>query len=229
LAQLGAFHDDDNSAAGVAANHNHHVAPVPEATAKIRVPSTARSRQPRRVSASVPEKAGARRPDSDSSFNSSTRSRVSPLGCGLRLELDGVRVIDCAGIFFKKEPRKLEDAVRRFAPAFSVNHASHTAASDAMAALEVFRGEMAAYPDLAAMSLDELAEYSRMSERKEADLAGKLYIDSDGDLCFGFGKHRDRKVRFHGDYAEWVFSNEFPGSTKDWLRTELQRLEGVSV
>jgi DNA polymerase-3 subunit epsilon len=148
--------------------------------------------------------------------------------CGLRLELDGVRVIDCAGIFFKKEPRQLKDAVRRFAPAFAENHASHKAASDAMAALKVFEGQMEAYPDLAAMSLDGLAEYSRMSDYKEADLAGKLYLDGDQDLCFAFGKNKGEKVRLHADYAEWMLSADFPGSTKDWLRAELARLE-VSI
>jgi DNA polymerase-3 subunit epsilon len=147
----------------------------------------------------------------------------------LRLDLDGVRVIDCCNIFRKKEPRKLADAVRRFAPAFASAHECHSAMSDARATLEVFHGQLQAYPELAAMNLNQLDEYSRRSDRRFVDLGDKLYIDSDGDLCFGFGKHQDQKVRLHTNYAEWMLSRDFPGSTKDCLRVELQRLEGVSV
>jgi DNA polymerase-3 subunit epsilon len=148
---------------------------------------------------------------------------------GLRLELDGVRVIDCARIFFRKEQRRLADAVRRYAPAFAADHACHSALSDALATLEVFRGQLETYPDLAGMSLDKLADYSRLSERREADLAGKLYIDTEGDVCFAFGKYQDQKVRLHSDYAEWMLSKDFPGSTKDCLRAELRRLEEVQA
>jgi DNA polymerase-3 subunit epsilon len=146
--------------------------------------------------------------------------------CGLKLDLDDTRVIDCCGIFRKKEPRKLEDAVRRYAPFFAGHH-PHDASSDVLATVEVFQGQLAAHPDLAAMTISDLAEYSRMSDRKEADLAGKLYIDADGDLCFGFGLHVNQKVKLHGDYADWMLRKDFPGSTLDCLRAELRRLEGV--
>jgi hypothetical protein len=75
------------------------------------------------------------------------------------------------------------------------------------------------------MSLDELAGYSRMGDYKEADLAGKLAIDPDGDLFFLFGKHQGEKVRQHLDYADWMLGANFPGSTCDALRAEMARLE----
>jgi DNA polymerase-3 subunit epsilon len=146
--------------------------------------------------------------------------------CGLKLDLEGVRVIDCCGIYRKKEPRKLADAVRRYAPFFA-NHHPHDASSDVLATVEVFHGQLAAHPDLAAMTVDELADYSRMSDRREADLAGKLYIDADGDLCFGFGQYANHKVKLHTEYAAWMLRQSFPGSTLDCVRAELRRLEGV--
>jgi DNA polymerase III subunit epsilon len=142
--------------------------------------------------------------------------------CGLKLDLSGVAVVDCFGIFSKKEPRKLEDAVRRYC---GREHAgAHGAAADAEASLDVFLGQLEAYTDLGE-TVPAVAAYSRISERELVDLAGKLYRDSDGDLCFTFGKHREQKVRLHRNYAAWMLDQNFPGSTVDALRDELRRLE----
>ena len=57
------------------------------------------------------------------------------------------------------------------------------------------------------------------------DLAGKLYRDSDGDVCFEFGKHRGEKVRGNGSYVDWMLTKgNFPGSTREALEAELARV-----
>lgn len=135
---------------------------------------------------------------------------------GLKLDLTGVRVIDCYGIFAKKEPRKLEDAVKRYCGRDHV--LSHGAGSDADATLDVLLGQLEAYEDLAKMDLSELAKFSQIEDLQYADLAQKLYYDQDGKICYAFGKHKDCRVRDRMNYAEWMLANGFPGSTCDVLR-----------
>jgi DNA polymerase-3 subunit epsilon len=143
--------------------------------------------------------------------------------CGMNLNLDGVRIIDCFGIFSKKEPRKLEDAVRRYCG--REHDGAHGAGADAVATVDVFLGQMDAYPELGAMPLEEVAAYSLVGDVKYADIAAKLYFDADGDVCYAFGKYKDRKVIEEWGYAEWMLSRDFPGSTCDVLRAELDKLQ----
>jgi len=138
--------------------------------------------------------------------------------CGFSLNLDGVRVLDACNIFHKKEPRDLSAAVQKFCG--RDHEGAHSAAADAEATVDVLAGQLAAYPDLAAMSLDELAAYSRRDEEKKlADLAGKLYYDQEGVLHYNIrckGK-RDVAVTDDTGFGYWMLRSDFPGSTKDLL------------
>jgi DNA polymerase-3 subunit epsilon len=142
--------------------------------------------------------------------------------CGLSLDLEGVTVVDVQGIFFKKEPRDLSAAVCKF-----TNHShegAHGALADSVATLEVLMGMRSAWPiDVGTMDLAALAAFGQRQENI-ADLAGKLYRDADGDVCFGFGKPKGEKVRNNPGFARWVLGKDFPGSTKDALRAELERI-----
>lgn len=142
--------------------------------------------------------------------------------CGLKLDLTGVRIIDAYGIFAKLYPRKLGDAVRLFCG--REQHAAHNALSDAVDALDVFRGQLDKHPGLTGMSLDGLAAYSCPHDRAFADLAGKLYRDDDGDLRYAFGKARDVKVKDDLGFARWMLDKDFPANTRDVLRAEMDRL-----
>lgn len=141
--------------------------------------------------------------------------------CGYRIDLAGIRVIDVAGIFFKKESRKLEDAVRRYCG--REHEGAHGAQADSDATADVLFGQLREYPDLAAMSLDELAAFSRTSDQTPVDLAGKLYRDAAGFVCYGFGKNKDKRVLDDHSYANWMLKSNFPGSTLDALDVELRR------
>lgn len=143
--------------------------------------------------------------------------------CGLKLDLTGVRVIDCFGIYSKKHQRRLEDAVRQYCG--REHDGAHNALADAIATADVFMCQMALYDDLRGMSLQEVADFSRPGDRVYIDLAGKLYRDKDGDACYAFGKYIDRKVREFPDYAMWMMDKDFAGSTVDALVAELARLE----
>jgi DNA polymerase-3 subunit epsilon len=141
--------------------------------------------------------------------------------CGMNLPVAGVRIVDCLGIFAKKQPRKLEDAVRRYCG--REHSEAHGAAQDAAATVDVFLGQLQAYADLQAMDVEAIADFSLTSDNKPADLAGKLYFDRDGKLRYAFGKCRDIRVEDDPGYGRWMLSRDFPGSTLDVLRAELDR------
>jgi DNA polymerase-3 subunit epsilon len=145
---------------------------------------------------------------------------------GFKIDLTGVCVLDAAGIFFKREPRALADAVRRYCG--REHDGAHGAAADAEATLDVLMGQLRAYPDLDALSLADLAAYSRLSETKPADLAGKLCYDNQDRLCYDFGKHRGKPVLSEPGYALWMInatSPGFPASTCEFLERELHEDE----
>lgn len=147
--------------------------------------------------------------------------------CGLKLDLTGVQVIDAFGIFSKKEPRKLEDAVRKYCG--REHTGSHGAAADAAATRDVLMGQLAMYGDLAAMDLESLANFSRIGDYKYADLAGKLYYDAEGFVCYAFGKNKGTRVIDEPGFAEWCLRQRnpgFPGSTCEVLLEELRKMEG---
>lgn len=143
--------------------------------------------------------------------------------CSLKLSLDGVGVIDAYSIFVKKSPRDLSAAVKTYCG--RDHEKAHSAKADAEATLDVLFGQLAAYEDLGAMSVEELAAFSR-GDNEMVDLAGKLYRDKEGHMRFSFGAHRDQRIQDRAQYCSWMLSPKasFPGSTLDALSEELHRL-----
>lgn len=142
--------------------------------------------------------------------------------CGLRLDLTGVRVVDVQAIYFKANPRSLADAVKQYC---GRDHAdAHGAGADADATLDVWLEQLVSHGNLPATNdMDSMAEYARMGDQIPADIAGKLYRDSEGGLRFAFGKNKDRLVIEEKGYARWMLDRDFPGSTLDAIREELER------
>lgn len=142
--------------------------------------------------------------------------------CGLKLDISNVNIIDCYAILVKKFPHTLEYAVERFCGYSHKN--SHSALSDATATVNVFQSQLQEFTDLQAMSIEELSDFCVVGDGKPADLAGKLRYDADGDLCYNFGDNRGKKVRHDRGFAYWMIRKEFPESTLELLRVELDRL-----
>ncbi len=142
---------------------------------------------------------------------------------GIKWDLTNIRVFDCDSIFKKKETRTLADAVRKFCGREHVG--AHGAMSDASAVIDVLAGQLEAYPDLAAMTPDELAAFCQMDQQKKLDLCGKLLIDADGDAIYNFGKFKGKKLKHEPGYAEWMLTTDFPASTKIAVERQLDMLE----
>lgn len=149
---------------------------------------------------------------------------------GLKLDTAGVHIVDAFSIFRLKHSRKLVDAVRLYCGednAKEFSEKSHGAGPDSAWTLDVLREQTSAHhhPDLAEMSVEQLAKFCLGDEGREyVDLAGKLYRDKDGDVCFGFGKEQGQKIRERLGYVRWMENQSFPGSTMDTLKAEMERL-----
>lgn len=143
---------------------------------------------------------------------------------GLKLDLSGVRIVDAFRIFQEREPRNLEACVERYCG--RPHRGAHGAQVDSEETLDAYMGMLGEYEDLRAMTLDEQEVYCWRDGHRPADAAGKLYIDSDGDLRYTMQKVRDVKVKDDAGWARWMKKQSnppFPASTLECIDAELQR------
>lgn len=133
-------------------------------------------------------------------------------------------VIDCGAIFKKKEERTLKAAVQFYCGVDF--EGAHDALHDAVATAQVYRGQLATYPDLAKMDAKELAEFSVFGD-KRADPAGKL-IWKDGQVVYNFGKCKGVPILDDVGFGQWMLGRDFPETTKRVLRKAFG-LDGVNA
>lgn len=140
---------------------------------------------------------------------------------GIEWDLEGVRIIDVGNVFKKKEPRDLTAAVRFYC---GKDHAgAHGALSDALATSEVFAGQQELYEDIREMTLDQLAEFSRMDELPRIDLAGTLVRDAEGFAVYTHRRVRGVRMVDDPGYGHWMAKQQFSANTLMHVRLELDR------
>lgn len=139
------------------------------------------------------------------------------LRAGVDFSIEGRRLVDVQGIFFKKEKRTLEAAFQ-----FYCNKpldGAHSAEADISATHEILESQLDKYPDLE-NSIDFLSEYS--SQQKFADLAGRFIFNSKNEIVFNFGKHKGVPVSTvlnkEPGYYGWMMNGDFPLYTKKILK-----------
>ena len=129
---------------------------------------------------------------------------------GREVQLDKKLVVDPYRIWQAMEPRRLEDAHRRFVGS-EMEHA-HSAEHDVQAAVKVLRGvrrefnlEEAAWEDLARITNPEREAWIGLSNH---------FIWEEEQVVFGFGKYSGRSLLdvAPGDrgYLEWILRSDFP-------------------
>lgn len=132
--------------------------------------------------------------------------------------------IDVQVIFHKKEQRTLGAAYRFYCDKELVD--AHSAMADATATYEILKAQLDKYDDLE-NDVNFLEVFSH--HKKNADFAGMIVFDKDGDEVFNFGKHKGKKVteifeKEPGYYA-WIQNADFPLFTKKILTAvKLRRL-----
>lgn len=125
-------------------------------------------------------------------------------------------VLDACTIFHKKEPRNLEAAIKKFC--HREHSDAHDAESDARGTLDVLFGQVDHYPDLKMLDWDALAKFARPDDM--VDFAGKLRLNSNGEVCYNIGQNGTRGTPVKQDLsmAEWMLSKNFPADTCRHLR-----------
>lgn len=93
---------------------------------------------------------------------------------------------------------------------------AHDALSDVLATDAVLEKliELNFTEDVTVAELDDLLQ----GDRKRFDIAGKIYIDSEGVHRWSFGKHIDKPITYDMGFTSWVLSKDFPEDTKSKLR-----------
>ena len=142
----------------------------------------------------------------------------------LRADLDfdfkNTKTIDVQNIFHKMEERTLSAALKFYCDKELTD--AHTAIADAKATLDVLLAQLDRYSELEP-NVDFLNDFS--TRKKTADFAGFLIYNKDDEICFGFGKHKGKKVneilKEEPGYFGWILNADFPRYTKKIL-TEIK-------
>lgn len=138
------------------------------------------------------------------------------LRADLDFDMKGRVAIDVQTIFHKMEKRTLGAAYKFYCDKSLEN--AHTAQADTLATYEVLKAQLDRYEDLE-NDTKFLAEFS--SHKKFADFAGFINYNEEGEECFSFGKHKNKKVLDVLDkepgYFGWLLNADFPLYTKKVL------------
>lgn len=139
---------------------------------------------------------------------------------GIDWNLEGVHVIDAGSIFQQKEPRTLTAAMAFYCG--QTLEDAHDAMADAEASYKVLLGQLARYSDLAEMSVEDLAKFSKRDNN--ADLAGKLLYDAEGFVVYNIGKSKGKRIQDDPSFAWWMLDKDFCQNTRQVLQRELKKL-----
>lgn len=146
------------------------------------------------------------------------------LRAGQDVDLKKSRPVDVQVIFHKMEPRNLSAAYKFYCGKDLIG--AHSAEADTLATYEILKAQIEKYEDLD-NDIKFLSEFSQ--HYKNADFAGMIGYDDDGDEIFKFGKYKNQKVKdiFEKDsgYYNWIQNADFPLYTKKVLTSiQLKRM-----
>lgn len=111
-------------------------------------------------------------------------------------------------------PNKLTDIYKRL---FGVDFDNaHDALSDVLATNKVLDkvAELNFEESITVKEVDDLLQ----GDRKRFDIAGKIYINTEGVHCWSFGKNIDQPIKSDMGFVNWVLSKDFPEDTKSKIR-----------
>lgn len=135
------------------------------------------------------------------------------------VDLQDKRIVDAYRLWQKMEPRKLQDAHRRFVGA--EYDGAHQAQADVTATAAVLAGMLGAF------GLAE-ADWAALAERCGPIGRSRYIEDRQGIPVLTFGKHAGRplhEIAIGPDrgYLDWMLKGDFPENVKEICRAVLQR------
>lgn len=129
--------------------------------------------------------------------------------CGLEWDWKKNNVVDAGIIYKRMEPRTLSAAVEYYTGKPLEN--AHSAEADTIATVNVFLEQKKKYADLPS-NLDELSLFCRY-DQKPLDIAKRFAYNSEGEIVFAFGKHRNKPAIQHPDFLHWMSGKDFGKDT----------------
>jgi DNA polymerase-3 subunit epsilon len=137
----------------------------------------------------------------------------------------GARVIDAYTMFVRKEPRRLDDALRFYGvQEGQATRQAHDARSDVEATVAVLAAQLRTYPDLP-RTVDSLHDWLHPSDPNRIDADGKL-LWRDGVATVAFGsKAGTSLVDLASDdrsFLEWILRKDFSDEVKAIVRESLE-------
>lgn len=142
--------------------------------------------------------------------------------CNVSFNMSDYEFVDCQRIFFDREPRTLEAALKKFCEEDLED--AHTCDADAIAALDVLHGQISTYTDLP-LDVHELAK--SCIPKDAVDPTGKLKIREDGTVYFNFGQYNDEDLLDVAlndpSYLTWIISAAFHPLVKEACQIALEQ------
>jgi DNA polymerase-3 subunit epsilon len=131
-------------------------------------------------------------------------------------DMKGRVSIDVQTIYHKMEQRTLAAAYKFYCG--KKLEGAHGAEADTNATFEVLKKQIQKYDELE-NDVKFLSEFS--SRKKFVDFAGFIIYNKEGEECFSFGKHKNKKVtdvlEQEPGYFGWLLNADFPLYTKKVL------------
>lgn len=147
------------------------------------------------------------------------------LRADVNFELKNRNLVDAQKIFHLMEPRTLSAAYRFFCNKELIG--AHGAEADTLATLEVLDAQMARYEgveiqdkdgNLITPVINDMAALHKISVGNTYDLAGRMVYNSQNQIVFNFGKHKDKLVtevfEKEPQFFDWILNSDFPLDTK---------------
>lgn len=149
------------------------------------------------------------------------------LRVGSNFDINARKLIDVQNIFHKMEKRTLEAAYTFYCGKDLKD--AHSAEADTKATYEVLLGQLERYKNDLENNVDFLATFSRFSDKKNLDFAGRIAINNDGEAVYNFGKHKGKTIKeihkTEPGYYGWMLNSNFPRYTKEVLKKEMEKIK----
>lgn len=146
------------------------------------------------------------------------------LRAGVMVDFSRHRFIDVQTIFHKMEQRTLTAAYKFYC--HKELEGAHSALADTRATYEVLKAQLDHYPSLE-NDVEYLSKFT--TQKKTADLAGRIVFNDQGVEVFNFGKYKGQPVedvlKTDSGYYGWMLNGDFPLSTKQVLTKIKLRLK----